>query len=520
MAFIPPTFAVSIVKERETGAMHQQLISGVSIASYWLSTYAWDVANYLVPYSIFLILMSGFGITDLISGQAGSATAMLLLTYGLSVAPFTYVMSFAFSSHSNAQTFVLVFNLLAVILLIASFVMQQIIQSGVCAADARLVFLYRLFPGFALGQGLLRLSLIKTLPFLLTGCGTVPTSQLIGKVYAPFDLEVTGYPILYMLLSAVAYLALAVLIETLLSNPSARARLWPDREPPAGRAAGGEEAEDEDVAAEAARVDAGGASGEVVVFKHLRKVYGGAKVAVRDLTLGIKAGETFGLLGINGAGKTTSLKCLSGDVLPTRGTASVSGYDILREQPSVRRLLGYCPQFDALLELLTVREHLELFAAIKRVPAADTARVVADKIAEMDLAEYANKLAGSLSGGNKRKLNVAMATVGARPGSILVFDEPTTGVDPATKRKLWRVMARIAAGGTSIILVSHSMEVGWGSGVGEGVGRSPRSLTRALASPTHTHPPPPHPLRSARPCASASASQWAGACAAWAPHST
>ena len=128
-----------------------------------------------------------------------------------------------------------------------------------------------------------------------------------------------------------------------------------------------------------------------------------------------------------GAGKTTSLKCLSGDVLPTSGTATVSGYDILTQQPQVRRLLGYCPQFDALLELLTVREHLELFAAIKRIPTADVNRVVSEKIREMDLSAYENKLAGTLSGGNKRKLSVAIATVGSRKGSILIFDEPTTG---------------------------------------------------------------------------------------------
>lgn len=305
----------------------------------------------------------------------------------------------------------------------------------------------------------MNLSLIKQLPFLDTGCGTIPVATRLTRTYAPFDMDVAGWGMLFMAFESVGYMAVAYAIELGLAYPALRSKILPDRDvDAAGQRTGASADDDDDVVTEARRVDSGSADGEVVVFKHLRKVYGGAKVAVRDLTLGIRSGETFGLLGINGAGKTTSLKCLSGDVLPTSGTASVSGFDILTQQPSVRRLLGYCPQFDALLELLTVREHLELFAAIKRVPAHLAKGVVDAKIAEMDLSAYENKLAGTLSGGNKRKLSVAIATMGAKEGSVIVLDEPTTGVDPATKRKLWRTIARIASGGTSIILVSHSME--------------------------------------------------------------
>jgi len=345
------------------------------------------------------------------------------------VAPFTYIMTFAFSSHSSAQTAVLVFNLMAIILLIASFVMQQITANDVCTVDASMKFVYRLFPGFALGHGLMQLSLLKQLPFLNSGCGSIPLAQRLATTYRPFDLDVTGYSLLFMVLESGAYMLLAYGIELALCYPSLRSMLLPDRDArlhePGQRTGSGPD-DDSDVVAEAARVDSGAADGDVVVFRHLRKVYGGgAKAAVRDLTLGIAPGETFGLLGINGAGKTTSLKCLSGDVLPSSGTASVSGFDILSQQPAVRRLLGYCPQFDALLELLTVREHLELYAGIKRVPRHLVAAMVAEKIHEMDLAAYENKLAGSLSGGNKRKLSVAIATIG--DPKIIFLDEPSTG---------------------------------------------------------------------------------------------
>ena len=116
------------------------------------------------------------------------------------------------------------------------------------------------------------------------------------------------------------------------------------------------------------------------------------------------------------------------------------------------------PQFDALLELLTVREHLELFARIKGVPEARVAGVVAEKVREMDLTIYENKLAGSLSGGNKRKLSVAIAMIG---GPELIFlDEPSTGMDPVARRFMWDVISRIATERKkcSIILTTHSME--------------------------------------------------------------
>lgn len=283
--------------------MYAMQISGVSLSSYWLSTYAWDIANYAVPYCVFLVLIWSFGISDLTTGQSGTATALLLLFYGLSVAPFTYIMTFAFRSHTSAQTFVLIFNLLAVILLIASFVMQQINSNGICTADASLKFVYRLFPGFALGNGLMQLSLLKQLPFLESGCGSIPYVQRMNKVYGAFDLPVTGYNLLFMTLEAVVYISIAYGIEIVLSYPALRSKLLPDRDrrnPVSAHGRPGADAEDADVSAEAARVDAGGAAGEVVVFKHLRKVYGGAKVAVRDMTLGIPAGQTFGLLGING----------------------------------------------------------------------------------------------------------------------------------------------------------------------------------------------------------------------------
>lgn len=196
----------------------------------------------------------------------------------------------------------------------------------------------------------------------------------------------------------------------------------------------------------------------MIVLRNLRKVYPGGKVAVRDATFGIPRGECFGFLGINGAGKTTTLKILSGDIIPTSGTATLGTLDVLKKQIEVRRLLGYCPQFEALFELLTTREHLELYARIKGVPTAFIEPCVQQKLQEMDLKRFENKTAGSLSGGNKRKLSVAISLIGDPP--ICFLDEPSTGMDPVARRFMWNVIARIATQNKqcSIMLTTHSME--------------------------------------------------------------
>jgi len=198
------------------------------------------------------------------------------------------------------------------------------------------------------------------------------------------------------------------------------------------------------VVAERERVLGGGAEGDVIVMKALRKVYGPksySKVAVKGVSLGIAKGECFGYLGINGAGKTSTLAMLTGDVLPSSGEAYLNGLDILKHQDQVRRLLGYCPQHDALLERLTVREHLELFGRIKNVAEEALHSFVESILVDMNLSQYQNKRAGELSGGNKRKLSVGIAMIGKPP--IIFMDEPSTGMDPVNKRFMWEVIARI-----------------------------------------------------------------------------
>ena len=192
----------------------------------------------------------------------------------------------------------------------------------------------------------------------------------------------------------------------------------------------------------------------------MKKIYPGkhGKYAVKGVSLAIPNGECFGLLGINGAGKSTTLAMLTGEFPPSSGDAYIAGMNISTNVHSCRRQIGYCPQFDALFELLTAREHLILYARIKGIAEKDIPRAVEAKLHEMALTEYADRAAGGFSGGNKRKLSVAIAMIGEP--SIVFLDEPSTGMDPLARRFMWEVITDIVTNREkcSIILTTHSME--------------------------------------------------------------
>ena len=200
-----------------------------------------------------------------------------------------------------------------------------------------------------------------------------------------------------------------------------------------------------------------------IVTKRLRKVFSvdsakKHKIAVDNLSFTVKRGEVFGLLGINGAGKSTTFKMLSGEITSTAGDSYFRGMKISENLDKVRESLGYCPQFDALIENLTVREQLELFYDLKSLSPEYKDRAIDNKIKELNLGDHEEKLSGTLSGGNKRKLSVAMAMIG-NP-KIVFLDEPSTGMDPKARRFMWKVISRVATEkeNTTVILTTHSME--------------------------------------------------------------
>lgn len=191
----------------------------------------------------------------------------------------------------------------------------------------------------------------------------------------------------------------------------------------------------------------------VIECRDLRKTYTGKnKVeAVRGLNLQINAGECFGLLGPNGAGKTTTIEILEGLLDPTSGEVTILGHNWRSNGREIREQIGISLQETRLSEKLTVRETIELFASFYREP-----RPPDEVLEALQLTEKANAQVGNLSGGQKQRLAVATALV-ASP-KILFLDEPTTGLDPQSRRQLWDIIRIFQEGGGTALLTTHYMD--------------------------------------------------------------
>jgi ABC-2 type transport system ATP-binding protein len=185
--------------------------------------------------------------------------------------------------------------------------------------------------------------------------------------------------------------------------------------------------------------------------RQLRKTYDAKVEAVRGLDLEIRAGECFGLLGPNGAGKTTTIEILEGLLDPTSGEVEILGRHWGTDERELRELLGITLQETRFGEKLTVRETLELFSSFYRLP-----RPAAEVMEEIGLTEKADSWVGKLSGGQRQRLAVATALV-ADP-KILFLDEPTTGLDPQSRRQVWEIVRRFQARGGTVLLTTHYMD--------------------------------------------------------------
>ncbi|XP_066591826.1 cholesterol transporter ABCA5-like [Prorops nasuta] len=180
------------------------------------------------------------------------------------------------------------------------------------------------------------------------------------------------------------------------------------------------------------------------------------KVAVRNLSLAVEPAEVFGLLGHNGAGKTTTMKIIIAEEAATRGRVQIGGHNINSHMTEAFRQMGYCPQHDAQWKNITVREHLQCYAAIRGVPWGDIDRIVDLYLSGLQIHEHADKQTQECSGGTRRKLSFAMAMVGGP--KVVLMDEPSTGMDPRSKRFLWDTILASFQGGRGAILTTHSME--------------------------------------------------------------
>jgi ABC-2 type transport system ATP-binding protein len=187
----------------------------------------------------------------------------------------------------------------------------------------------------------------------------------------------------------------------------------------------------------------------------LRKAYGD-KTVLDGVDIQVPPGTIFSLLGPNGAGKTTMIRILSTLIRADAGECRVGGHDVAADPEAVRALIGVTGQFSAVDGLITGEENMLLMADLHHLPRSEGRRVTADLLERFDLVEAAKKPASTYSGGMKRRLDIAMTLVG-NP-RIIFLDEPTTGLDPRSRRTMWAIVRELVATGTTILLTTQYLE--------------------------------------------------------------
>jgi ABC-2 type transport system ATP-binding protein len=193
----------------------------------------------------------------------------------------------------------------------------------------------------------------------------------------------------------------------------------------------------------------------VIQVENLSKLFGDF-AAVNQISFQVKAGEIFGFLGANGAGKTTAMKMLIGISSPTSGKATVAGFDVYKETESIKKNIGYMSQKFALYDDLTVKENITFFGGIYGLSKKQIEHKRRELVEELGLQEVTNSLVASLPLGWKQKLAFSVSLL--HEPKIVFLDEPTGGVDPITRRQFWEMIYKAAHNGTTIFVTTHYMD--------------------------------------------------------------
>ncbi|XP_062517550.1 ATP-binding cassette sub-family A member 2-like isoform X2 [Corticium candelabrum] len=450
VSFIPPTFIMFLIQEQASGAKHQQMMSGLHPLIYWTANLVWDLLSYLVMVLCLSAVFLAFQPPTFTSLQSFPAVVVLFTSFGWAMIPMLYLTSFIFQDSSLAYVSMLALSLLIGLLTTVTSAILQFLQQYDDSYDdlsslAHQLFL--IFPTYGLGQGLVDIAYDYYTSKINTDFGDLGISvESVG----PFSLQqhAIGMSLIVMVTEGIGCVALVVLVEYKFFISKWLKKMDKVDTVPEG--------EDEDVAAERRTVINGSNCDVALRLVNLTKIYGLSFRAVDNVCLSVSKHECFGLLGMNGAGKTTLFRMLTGDLAVTHGDAMLLGKSIVRNIHNVRHSIGYCPQFDAINDKLTGKEHLILQAQLKGMSTDEMKENVQWCLEILALSEYGDVMAGKYSGGNRRKLSTAIALVG-KP-QIVILDEPTTGMDPSARRFVWKVIRNLTREGHSVILSSHSME--------------------------------------------------------------
>ena len=466
---IPSNFITIIIKERENNSKHLQIISGISLFSYWFNNYLFELVKYYVIGGICILLLYCFKFYQ-------DYLYILYLEYGPAMVSFTYFFSFIFKSEDKGQTVVLLINLIVGALGGSAIIIMRLREELIKYAQ-KIIYIFRLIPSFCFCYGYNQLIRRKEL-FLVDSKVQQPPLIIKNNPSDILKLKYMGADCVYLAVESVVYLLILIILE----NSKIIFRSCFNIKKKKSKKEINENNNLINVSIPS-NVNDTFVKNEIKKAKNpyeqkkyaikvqslVKTFYGGPfgfKIfncckntnAVNNISFCLDYGEIFGFLGVNGAGKTTTFKCLSNELFPTSGTIYIDEYEITKNFNKIRNLIGYCPQFDAIFEYLTVYENLEFYGLIKGARKNKIKEIINALIEEINLLPFKNTVSCKLSGGNKRKLSVAIALICNPP--IILLDEPSTGMDPEARRYMWGVINRVSLNQkkSSIIMTTHSME--------------------------------------------------------------
>ncbi|GJJ78111.1 ABC-2 type transport system ATP-binding protein [Entomortierella parvispora] len=469
-SFYTTFVASNLVQEKEQGQKAHLQNMGVKPSTYYLARFVIDWICYLFPVVMSFVLMGEHRL-QMITAGSWVPYFLVLLIAGFPFITFGYLLSLFFN---NQQSVSQVLGIGMSLIVFIPFFFVQFVFGGASLLAILLVGL--IAPSFALERSI----------------SAIAVAQTTGSPYTMKDtFDITKPPFCVMILFVVQtfiYLGLIFWIENLIQTRRSpidfffRRSAYNDptkyesHEDKKAETAGIRRQEtsvtfdgkfrerDVEVVEETLRLKGSAAAGDqdldAVRLFGLSKVFHLQSkkrdlVILDDVYLSFKKNECFGYLGPNGAGKTTTIKILTGAEGPTSGKGTIMGLPIAPFHEDLRTMIGICPQFDVLWPNLKVRDHLRLFARIKGVAPQDVEPAVQQMIDEMGLAPLGEKLAKTFSGGNKRRLSLAMAVIGCP--KVVFLDEPTTGVDVSIRQAIWNSIRKLKRT-SCVILTTHSME--------------------------------------------------------------
>ncbi|XP_074138922.1 phospholipid-transporting ATPase ABCA3-like isoform X2 [Sminthopsis crassicaudata] len=468
MGSLASTFSIMAVGERVIKAKHIQFVSGVYAINFWLSSLLWDLIIFFIPSLLLLVVFKIFDVKAFIEDYHSADILLILMIYGWSVIPLMYLMSFLFVTSVTAFIRLLMFNFFSGIVTLIVF---QILSIKELKLEKIATFLERVFfliPSYNLGMCIkIFYNNFDAKKYCTSSDITLFSCELNDIKYEDdfyaWEAPGIGKFLISLVISGFFFFKLLLFIEAnilwrlkILLSLLFRARTWAQVHSKESDLSIDEEVEQERKKIEESFSEL--LQNTPLVIKELTKVYGRRLplLAVNRISLTVQKGECFGLLGFNGAGKTTTFKMLTGDETITSGTAYIDGYNIITHIKKVQQRIGYCPQFDALLDYMTGRETLVMYARLHGIPEGHINSLVKDMLQGLLLEAHSDKLIKTYSGGNKRKLSAGIALIGGP--SVVFLDEPSTGMDPVARRLLWDTITRSRESGKAIVITSHSME--------------------------------------------------------------